>query len=424
MLTPRKEPSLTGRSMARSKHQLLPVVLLFLFYSHLCAQTNRQDVLGTVIDLKTAEPLQGVNVFLANTMMGDATDAEGNFTIKNVPTGQFEIVVSMIGYEVYSQHIRVTMPMEKLFLFRLKTKVLQGETIVVNASEQKEWRKRLELFKSYLLGTTENAKKTIIENELCLDLTINDQGALVAQAAEPLVIINKGLGYKIEYVLRYFLARGKHIKYAGNPKYTSLVPTSTEEKMEWQKKRKKAYEGSIRHFFSELIQAAERIQNLSEKQQEDYYGTYRINRQENSEAQQELQLCLSRDLLKESGYSISYPGERSRLAIDKTFKNKPVNIAQIIAPSETPNECWLKLEDKLYVRYDREKEDPDYLTDFELQKRWVGAQRSTIEVGDDSVRVEKKGRYWDNFQLHTYGYMAWERLAESLPYEYEPEEQD
>ncbi|KAA3655748.1 MAG: carboxypeptidase-like regulatory domain-containing protein [Calditrichaeota bacterium] len=408
--------------MSSSIQKYSYLILLCVFYPLIAfGQNLKQDITGTVIDRKTGNPLLGVNVFLANTMMGDATDAYGNFTIKNAPAGQFEIVVSMIGYEVYSRQIRVTVPMEQVYLFKLKPKVLQGETIVVKASEQKDWRKKFNQFKNHLLGTTDNAEKTKIENPYCLDLYENKRGALVAEASQPLVILNEGLGYKIEYVLRYFLAKGKHTKYAGNPKFTLLEPKSEKQKKEWRKKRKKAYEGSTRHLITALVRTGERIQNLTQKELRHYARKHRIDLIKDFEGKQKLQLLLSRDFLKDTGFSISYPGERSRLAIDKTFKNKPVNIAQIISPTATPGEYWLKLDNKLYVRFDREKEDPDYLTDFELQKRWVGAQRSTIETGDDSVRVEKNGRYWDNFQLHTYGYMAWERLAESLPYEYEPE---
>lgn len=110
---------------------------ILCFSNFLIAQNSTSNIFGTVIDAKTGLPLEGANVFLANTMMGDATDAEGNFMIKNVPTGPFDLVASMIGYAGQTQHIRVRLPMGKIFLFKLEPRVLPGETIVANAADQK-----------------------------------------------------------------------------------------------------------------------------------------------------------------------------------------------------------------------------------------------------------------------------------------------
>ncbi|KAA3616443.1 MAG: carboxypeptidase-like regulatory domain-containing protein [Calditrichaeota bacterium] len=381
-----------------------------------------QNVTGTVIDIKSGDPLQGVNVFLANTMKGDATDAAGNFNIKNVPTGQFEIVVSMIGYDVYSRLIRVTIPMGKTFLFKLRPRVLQGETIIVNADEQKEWRKNLKIFEKRLLGTTENASKTKIENPFIIDLKNNERGELAASATEPLIIINKGLGYKIEYILRYFSAKGRHTKYAGNPKFTSLKPESDKQEQQWRKRRKKAYQGSTRHFFTELISAAKRIQALRGPELEKQYKKYKIKKNRNKNPRHTLQMLLTRDYLKKAGFQISFPNDSKTTSVDFRAKDMPVNSALLFSPSANDDELWLKLNRPLNIRFNREREDPTYLEDTDIIHRWTGPQGSIIEIEADSVLVEKKGRYWDNFQLHTHGYMAWERLAESLPYEYEPDE--
>jgi outer membrane cobalamin receptor len=56
-------------------------------------------VQGTVIDEKTGEPIPYANVVVIDTEMGAATDADGNFFILNVPTGQYTVEFSYLGYQ-------------------------------------------------------------------------------------------------------------------------------------------------------------------------------------------------------------------------------------------------------------------------------------------------------------------------------------
>ena len=53
---------------------------------------------GKIIDKSTNEPMPGVNVVLDGTMMGAATDLEGEYVILNVPPGKYALRASMIGY--------------------------------------------------------------------------------------------------------------------------------------------------------------------------------------------------------------------------------------------------------------------------------------------------------------------------------------
>ncbi|MEI6141456.1 MAG: TonB-dependent receptor [Mariniphaga sp.] len=66
-------------------------------YSQLPTQTIR----GTVIDNASNEPLPFANTVILNTSLGTSTDVQGNFIIRDVPVGRYQIQVSMIGYEPY-----------------------------------------------------------------------------------------------------------------------------------------------------------------------------------------------------------------------------------------------------------------------------------------------------------------------------------
>ena len=57
---------------------------------------------GTVRDKATKQPLPGVNVIIAETGQGAATDSRGFYRITNVRAGEYEVRVTMIGYRAYT----------------------------------------------------------------------------------------------------------------------------------------------------------------------------------------------------------------------------------------------------------------------------------------------------------------------------------
>jgi len=63
---------------------------------------------GKVTDANTSRALAGANVFIEGTTMGAAADANGNYTIANVPSGSVTISASVIGYEKARQTINLT----------------------------------------------------------------------------------------------------------------------------------------------------------------------------------------------------------------------------------------------------------------------------------------------------------------------------
>ncbi len=61
-------------------------------------EAAKGKVTGKVVDKETGEALIGVTLMLKGTQMGARTDLDGNFTIKKVPPGTYDIVISCIGY--------------------------------------------------------------------------------------------------------------------------------------------------------------------------------------------------------------------------------------------------------------------------------------------------------------------------------------
>ncbi len=86
------------------KKVLLSAAMMLMSLGLLAQYTVR----GKVSDAANGDALQGANVFLGKIQRGVATNAGGNFEIKNVPEGKYTIRVSMIGYRNYEVDINVT----------------------------------------------------------------------------------------------------------------------------------------------------------------------------------------------------------------------------------------------------------------------------------------------------------------------------
>lgn len=80
--------------------QRLPQIFLFLLLAAIPVfAANTKDIRGRVIDLHTGEGIAGASVLIQGTLRGAATDANGYFTITNVPVNDKTIlVVKHIGY--------------------------------------------------------------------------------------------------------------------------------------------------------------------------------------------------------------------------------------------------------------------------------------------------------------------------------------
>jgi len=56
-------------------------------------------VVGTVLDNNTGETLAGVAITLEGTDQKVYTDLDGNFTIKEIKPGTYNLIISMISYK-------------------------------------------------------------------------------------------------------------------------------------------------------------------------------------------------------------------------------------------------------------------------------------------------------------------------------------
>ena len=63
---------------------------------------------GTVVDAETGEPLAGANALLLGTALGAATDEDGRFEITGAPDGDYDLRVSLAGFD--AQTVAAALP--------------------------------------------------------------------------------------------------------------------------------------------------------------------------------------------------------------------------------------------------------------------------------------------------------------------------
>lgn len=170
-------------------------VSLFLcspVYAQLCS------LHGRVVDAESGEAMEFANVFLANTTSGTSTDARGLFALSGIPAGDYDIVVSRVGYERTTKQISLTPDANPGFGFEIDRKELRADEVEVVAPDPSKWRRLLEQFTKEFLGETPNASQCRILNPYHLDLQFKeDSQTLTARCDTMLLVENNALAYRI-----------------------------------------------------------------------------------------------------------------------------------------------------------------------------------------------------------------------------------
>ena len=93
---------------------------------------------GKVTDSLNGSALIGANVVVEGTNLGAATDAGGEYIIKQLDPGTYTIMVSYIGYQSYKETINLNRGQKLSKDLALKPEAIEMETYVVTASRRRE----------------------------------------------------------------------------------------------------------------------------------------------------------------------------------------------------------------------------------------------------------------------------------------------
>jgi hypothetical protein len=358
------------------------------------APRGQASLVGTVTDAETGAPLASVNVFIATSTRGTTTDADGRFRLPGVALGAQRLYVSRVGYEPYAENLNLREARPYVFDVALLPSTTELPEVVVEAERDEKWQERYDRFVRAFIGETPNAEQTEILNPEVLSFE-GGVGSLRARAAEPLRIVNRGLGYRVEYHLRDFLLRPTRTQYDGEPLFESLDGTPAEQ-AEWAAARREAFLGSFHHLL--LAMLADRTED------------------------QGFRLFLRPESPGPAGMSAAR-GSATPLLSGQRF---PTTTDALLSEGETAQERTLTVQGMVEVLYLGEMESEAYkawratYARDGIRQRAPRVQTSQFWLERGPATIDYKGDVVDPYGVTVSGYYAFERVADQLPKEYRP----
>jgi hypothetical protein len=226
-------------------------LFILCFFAPFVTLAQSGVITGKVSRIDSKAPVPQANVFLSNSTAGTATNEEGNFTLNGLKPGQYTLVVTIVGYEDYTQSVLVGKEPIKLNIELATRNTLLHEVVI---STDADWKKNYAQFVKDFIGTDDNAKYCVVMNPHAVSLVYHSsQQDLEAYTDDFLVVENHALGYRVKFLVKEFnSSKLSHIiSYEGQRLFQQL-PGSKKQQEEWKKKREEAYYGSPMHFYRAL----------------------------------------------------------------------------------------------------------------------------------------------------------------------------
>ena len=205
-------------------------------------------IIGRVQDT-SGIPLSPASVFVSNSTKGGVSDTSGRFVINGLSTGNYNVIVSFVGYETQIYPIAVNGKNDSvLFVMKAAPEELGDVVISLKNGDRED---QLKTFRKAFIGTDKNARQTHILNEDILKLHTGPDGKVTAHSNNMLELSNKALGYNIKYLLKEFSYDKKtgDLHYMGYPLFEEMKPSSKSQKRDWDENREKAYQESLLRFY-------------------------------------------------------------------------------------------------------------------------------------------------------------------------------
>ncbi len=332
---------------------------------------------GKVVDEKSGSPLSNASVFCQNTTTGTISNTEGLFALR-LNNGGYDLVISYTGYETQVLRVSNTTKDKDSLIIGMKEAAKSMAEVAVTGSAlvADGWNKYGQFFLDNFIGTTANAAQCTIENKDAISFYFyKKRNKLKVKAKDEIIIINQALGYKIRYQLDSFVNDyNTHISsYTGYPLFENLSGTADQQSV-WAKNRYRTYIGSRLHFMRSWYDST----------------------------------------LKDEGFQVetlNSPGS------DKgTVLENPYDPAIYSLDSGTVD---ININGSIRVTYNGQVPNKNYLIQnhFPLNAK---VQISALEM-PSGFSIEENGYFFEQSEITNMGYWAWKKIAELVPYDYNPE---
>jgi len=99
------------------------------------------NIVGHVLDKKTKEHLSYINIYIEGTTIGTMTDGTGHYYLKNLPDGDFKLVMKSIGYKTIVRNVSVRKGKTLEVNFDAEEDAVSLDGVVVSANRNETTRR-------------------------------------------------------------------------------------------------------------------------------------------------------------------------------------------------------------------------------------------------------------------------------------------
>ncbi|PZV83868.1 carboxypeptidase-like protein [Algoriphagus aquaeductus] len=360
------------------------LILLLLFFL-VQGLGFSQTIIGTVREKSSGLPLPFANVFVSNTTFGKATDKDGKFRISGNLPQEIEVVASFVGYITEVKKVSIRGQSEILLDFELSFNESNLSEIELKAKRDKAWEREFRRFEEVFLALPDDSYKPKIEivNPWVVDFekvrVQNGANYLKASAQEPIKIINRALGYEIDYYLQDFRVLRVGSRFYGQVFYEPIQGEPEQEEAR-DLARDENYYSSIRYLNQSILL------NLADTKHFRIYHAIpdELDRVRTNDFTRELNKSIipiaNDSILKrplgDGNFRIFLPGRMEIHHLDKEWRN-------------------------------------DYYTNIYHAISWIQAPNGYYDVDRNGVLLNPT-------QLVLSGYLGRQRMARILPLDFEP----
>ena len=361
------------------------IILLIIGFCTICIASFAQHqvlIKGIVVD-EQDKPVANATVFIAGSKKATSADSSGRFVLYPESRGTFQISVSMLGYEKFSQTVLVA---DSSVFTKIKLKsqnVALNEVVITSPGDRA---RNLKFFESLFIGQSKNAKKCKILNPETIVFAFDKDKAVLSATSDNFILIeNNALGYLIKYSLKQFsFSYSKEVVlYDGDIIFEDLIGSQKQKEL-WKSARIKAYQNSLMHFFRAIYSDSLAANGFS------------INQ-------------AFKDIYKDSGWGFGrYVVEinPNKLNFNEQRSAGILNLKFV----------------KILVSHRNKKLSTTIKGEYKNARKEiiVGDDDSIVYLLKPNLVIDGRGDYSDHSSLYIRGAFAMLRVADQLPYEYRP----
>lgn len=343
-------------------------LLLTLFMG---IQLNAQIRLSGHVTDSLNNPVPFASVYLSNTTYGTSADEAGAYKLLIPHDGQYILTITSIGYESHSQPVHPEGKDLKINV-KLRNRALALNEVTVTAKEG-DRKKNLARFSRIFLGESKNARNCKILNPEVLRLHYDSKKNMFSgYSVKPLIIENRALGYKLVYDLKNFehYPQQRISRYYGTPFFQLMEGTPAEKEI-WNRTRLVTYYGSQMHLMRSLF-----FDNIKAEKFELYELNY--NEAAKSNINDKPYFVEDLRLAKKDNYIVFYA-------------MKPI-----------------------YISYDNPGLGAELASSYSFRY-------SSILNFKKPIKIYRTGYFEDGYSVAWEGKMGEERVADLLPFDFQPD---